>query len=43
MDTGTKNNFIKFDKSHGEQLSSKVDFETHKRKEEHYNILDTDE
>jgi hypothetical protein len=43
MDKGTKNNFIKLDKSHGEQLSSKVDLETHKRKQEHYKILDNDE
>ena len=43
MDKGTKNKFIKLDKSYGEQLSSKVDLETHKRKQEHYNIIDNDE
>ena len=43
MDKKTKANFINNDKKHDHEINSKLDVEINKRKNEHYEILDSDE
>ncbi len=43
MDKKTKANFIYNDKKHDHGINSKLDVEIKKRKNEHYEILDSDE
>ena len=44
MDKKTKANFINIDKKkHDHEINSKLDVEIKKRKNEHYEILDSDE
>ncbi len=43
MDKKTKANFICNDKKHDHEINSKLDVEIKKRKNEHYDIIDSDE
>jgi hypothetical protein len=43
MDKKTKANFIYNDKKYDHEINSKLDVEIKKRKNEHYDIIDSDE
>jgi hypothetical protein len=42
MDKKTRANFINIDKKHDRKINSKLDIEIKKRKNEHYDILESD-
>ncbi len=43
MDKKTRANFINFDKKHDHEINSKLDAEIKKRKNEHYEILESED
>jgi hypothetical protein len=43
MDKKTRANFINIDKKHDHEINTKMDEEIRKRKNEHYEILDSED